>query len=145
LHRFAGLLTRPLEAPEIMAIKQLLGKRIRKVRIERGFSQEELAEKAGLHYTYVGAVERGEKNCTITVLERIALGLNIPLAELIEFSGSTDKTDETKQMIIDEITNSPAEVVKLVSDVLKDLRPLKQKQVTRTAKRSSKKKIEDTE
>lgn len=49
---------------------------IRKLRTQRGLSQETLGEKAGLHHTYIGAVERGEQNCTMSVLEKIAHGLD---------------------------------------------------------------------
>ena len=52
--------------------KTLVGERIRALRKEKGWSQEELGEKASLHHTYVGAVERGEKNASIETLGRIA-------------------------------------------------------------------------
>uniref|UniRef100_UPI0040289E14 helix-turn-helix domain-containing protein n=2 Tax=Eubacteriales incertae sedis TaxID=538999 RepID=UPI0040289E14 len=48
-----------------------LGKRIRTERIDKKMTQEELAERAGLHPTYIGQVERGEKSLTITSLEKI--------------------------------------------------------------------------
>jgi len=56
---------------------------IRKFRRERGLSQEELAEEAELHRTYVGSVERGERNISIDNMERIAKGLSVPLAHLL--------------------------------------------------------------
>jgi len=58
-------------------IKKLIGDRIRNLRKEQGLSQEELGARAELHLTYIGAVERGEKNCSITTLVRIARGLNV--------------------------------------------------------------------
>ena len=54
-----------------------VGFSIRKQREEIGLSQEKLAELAGLHRTYIGQVERGEKNLTLRSLERIAKALNI--------------------------------------------------------------------
>lgn len=54
-----------------------LGKRIRTERIDKKMTQEELAERAGLHPTYIGQVERGEKSLTITSLEKIVEGLGI--------------------------------------------------------------------
>ena len=65
-------------------IKSLLGKRIRDFRKQRGLSQEELGWKAELHFTYIGAIERGEKNCSITTLEKVARGLEIDIKDLFD-------------------------------------------------------------
>lgn len=57
----------------------------RKVRLERlrlGYSQEKLADKAGLHRTYIGMVERAEKNITLNNIEKIANALEMELEEL---------------------------------------------------------------
>jgi transcriptional regulator with XRE-family HTH domain len=56
---------------------------IRRRREEIGLSQEAFADKIGLHRTYVGSVERGERNVSLNNLERIAAGLAAPLSELI--------------------------------------------------------------
>ena len=61
-----------------------LGKRIRTERIDKKMTQEELAERAGLHPTYIGQVERGEKSLTITSLEKIVEGLGISFSDLFE-------------------------------------------------------------
>jgi len=61
------------------------GEKIRKVRKENGLSQEELAEKAGLHRTYIGMIERGEKNITLTNIEKISKALNIELTQAMDF------------------------------------------------------------
>lgn len=50
---------------------------VRRRRLELDLSQEELAERAGVHRTYVGMLERGEKNVTIYNIERIALALRV--------------------------------------------------------------------
>ena len=62
-----------------------LAKRIRQLRKVYKMSQEQLAEKADLHPTFVGNIERAEKNPTITSLEKIARAFNIPLIELLAF------------------------------------------------------------
>jgi len=66
-----------------MDIRKRTGACIRKLRDERDWSQEELAERAGLHRTYVSAVERGVRNPTITVLERLATALDVTLSEML--------------------------------------------------------------
>lgn len=64
-------------------IKQVIGNNIRIYRTKLKWSQEKLAEKSGLHRTYIGAVERGEKNLTVTSLERISNALCIDIRELL--------------------------------------------------------------
>ena len=58
------------------------GRRVRQLRRERGFSQEELAHRAGLHYTYVGGIERGERNPALVNIGRIAAALGVSVGEL---------------------------------------------------------------
>lgn len=60
------------------------GEAVRKERLKTGQSQEKLAEIAGLHRTYIGMIERGEKNLTISNIEKIANALNIPISKLFE-------------------------------------------------------------
>ncbi|WDJ45265.1 helix-turn-helix transcriptional regulator [Xanthomonas campestris pv. campestris] len=54
------------------------------MRKERGLSQEDLAEAAGVHRTYIGMLERGEKNVTIYNIERIALALRVRPGSLLD-------------------------------------------------------------
>lgn len=64
--------------------RQVLAQRIREVRAARGLSQEALASKCGLHRTYIGAVERAERNVSIDNIERIAVALGCAIPELLE-------------------------------------------------------------
>lgn len=66
-------------------------KNLRKIRVAKGLSQERLAEHAGLHRTYIGSVERGERNITIDNMERLATALGCSLQELIEEEQKPDK------------------------------------------------------
>ena len=59
------------------------GKRVREERLKRGFSQEKFAELVGVHRTYIGMVERGEKNITIENIEKIAKALGISIDKLM--------------------------------------------------------------
>lgn len=63
------------------------GDAIRARRTFLGLSQEELAEKAGLHRTYIGMVERAEKNVTIINAVKLALALGIPVSDLFREIG----------------------------------------------------------
>lgn len=65
-------------------ITKLFGQAIRKKRVEMGISQEELAHRCGLHRTYMGAVERGERNVSLQNIEKIATALDISISALFE-------------------------------------------------------------
>ena len=59
------------------------GEMVRDFRKSKGLSQEELAEKAGLHRTYVGMIERGERNISLSNISKIAKALDQPIHELL--------------------------------------------------------------
>jgi len=61
-----------------------LARNLRRLRAVRGISQEELADLAGLHRTYVGSVERSERNISIDNLAKLASALGISLSGLLE-------------------------------------------------------------
>jgi transcriptional regulator with XRE-family HTH domain len=58
------------------------GERVRDLRKERGLSQEQLAFKADLHRTYIGMIERAEKNITLINIEKIANALEVTIDQL---------------------------------------------------------------
>jgi transcriptional regulator with XRE-family HTH domain len=60
------------------------GEKVREIRKEKGLSQEELAHKANLHRTYIGMIERAEKNITLVNIEKIANALEVDINELIQ-------------------------------------------------------------
>lgn len=59
------------------------GSKVRACREKLGISQEELAERAGLHRTYIGMIERAEKNITLLSIQKIAKALNVDVVALL--------------------------------------------------------------
>src|SRR5580658_10270452 len=77
-----------------------LGQRIRELRVQRGWSQEEFAEVCGVHRTYMGHLERGEKNVSFSSLARVAGALSLPISELftgLEGAGMPTKEQARQQ------------------------------------------------
>ncbi|TKR22059.1 helix-turn-helix transcriptional regulator [Cellulomonas hominis] len=64
-------------------LQRTVGRNIRRIRAARELSQEELAELIGNHRTYVGSVERGERNLSLRSLERLAAGLGVDPVALL--------------------------------------------------------------
>ncbi len=66
-----------------MEARAIIGWNLRRLRVEQGLSQERLALTAGIDRAYVGRVERGSENVTVTVLEALARALIVPVATLL--------------------------------------------------------------
>ncbi len=75
---------------------KFLGKKLRLIRMSMGLSQEELGHRSGLHRTYIGQIERAEKNITVRNLYRIANTLELDIRELFDFS-DIYKENKTKK------------------------------------------------
>lgn len=69
--------------PKTISLRSIFAGNLRSTRAEAGLSQEELAHRAGLHRTYVGSVERGERNVSIDNIERLAGALEVSAAALL--------------------------------------------------------------
>ena len=67
-----------------MDVRVRVGLNLQRLRREKGLSQEELSDRAQIHQTYLSGVERGRRNPTITVLQRIAEALDADIADLVE-------------------------------------------------------------
>jgi transcriptional regulator with XRE-family HTH domain len=65
-------------------IQQKFGNKIRKLRKQKGFSQEELAFQSGLHRTYISDIERGFRNVSLKNIEKIAKALGVNAKDLLE-------------------------------------------------------------
>ena len=65
-------------------IKRLFGKRVRERRLALGLTQQELADRAGLHRSYIGEIELGRRNVTLKSVAKIAKVLQVDVASLLE-------------------------------------------------------------
>jgi transcriptional regulator with XRE-family HTH domain len=67
-----------------MDIKLKFGTNLRRLRLEKGFSQEKLAYEAGLDRTYIPSIEKGERNISITVVEKLSSALKTPIKDFFD-------------------------------------------------------------
>lgn len=86
-------------------IAKVVGQRIRNYRTQKGLSQDKLAELSGFHPTYIGQLERGEKNATLESIEKITFALQISLSTLFE------RIDD----VSDDSRNIPLECYELIA------------------------------
>lgn len=75
-----------------LSARQIFSQNVRRARIARGFSQEDLAEISGLHRNYVGGVERGERNIAVDNMEKIAKALSTTIPKLLQNRSSSAKS-----------------------------------------------------
>lgn len=76
-----------------MDVRRRLGQNLKKLREEQGYSQESFADHCGLHRTYISGIERGVRNPTVVIVDKIARALKVPAGQLIDDAkGTTRKT-----------------------------------------------------
>lgn len=75
-------------------LASIFGAMVRQLRSEAGLSQEEFADRCKLHRTYIGSIERGEKNVTLATANKIASALGIALSSLISKMEQESKVDD---------------------------------------------------
>ena len=88
------------------SITNILGQRIRNYRVAKGLSQEKLAELSGCHPTYIGQLERGEKNATIESITKISLALNVSLSTLFDKLAGDEEELESIPLLCYELLSS---------------------------------------
>ncbi len=106
-------------------ITSQIGNTIRDLRKKSGLSQEELGGRAKLHYTYIGAVERGEKNVSVTTLNKIAQALDISLNEIFTFPKDIKDPFKLKASLIKEIDKSDQEILRITFELIRQLNKLR--------------------
>lgn len=100
-----------------------IGNRIRELRKGQGLTQEELGERADLHNTYIGAIERGERNLSLDSIEKITNGLNIEIKELFTFPPTTlpSQYEIIISEIIELIKKGDNKTIEIISKALKEV------------------------
>lgn len=93
-----------------MNLPELVGNRIRELRKAKGWTQEQLAEAASLHYSYIGGVERGDRNISLETLEKIIAAFQVPAMELFRFEDDTDRRKAIDEHMVLISSRSPKEI-----------------------------------
>jgi len=108
-------------------IKKIFGNRIKEIRKEENLSQEELGDRAGLHPSYIGGIERGERNLSIENIEKLALGLKVDIRELFPHIRHVENQSEKKRdknFIVNSLNEMNTETLNFISLVIKNLKKI---------------------
>jgi transcriptional regulator with XRE-family HTH domain len=103
------------------SLQKALGYRIRSLRKSCRLSQEQLGERANLHNTYIGAIERGERNPSLKTLEKIAQALNVQVSDLFKFMGSeaSPQEERLKAEIFSMLEGQEAKTIRFILNLIK--------------------------
>ncbi|MFW6271029.1 MAG: helix-turn-helix domain-containing protein [Bacillota bacterium] len=103
--------------------KNTIGNRLRELRYNMDLTQEELGEKSGLHYSYIGQVERGDKIPSLKSLMKIGEALNISLEEIIKTEELKPEqiTNNKLKSIHKMLSNRSAQELELIKNLLKEI------------------------
>jgi transcriptional regulator with XRE-family HTH domain len=120
------------ESAHVENVQRSLGRRIRDLRTKRGWTQEQFAEFCGLHRTYMGHVERGEKNVSLSTVLRVANALGIRLSALFGRSqGATGAASGKLTLhrldvnrLLDELQDQRQAMKQMVRELSRSLRRL---------------------
>ncbi|MCD9021978.1 helix-turn-helix domain-containing protein [Cohnella silvisoli] len=108
-----------------MRLSNLVGNRIRSMRKAKGWTQEQLAEASSLHYSYIGGVERGERNISLETLEKIVTALHVPPIELFRDGLETNDAAKAHQRAVDEhmsmISGRSIEELEMINKINRDI------------------------
>ncbi len=108
----------------MQTIRARLGKRVRYLRTNLGWSQEKLGEKAGLHPTYVGGIERGERNVSLENLTKLSEAFQITLSELFQSLQRGSEGDRALRKKVKELLSEQDQAVKKLVSELQDNLPV---------------------
>ena len=96
-----------------MIDQKLLGNRIKSLRVQKGLSQDKLGELLGMNGKYLGEVERGNSNISITNLSKISDVLEVPFLSLLNIEHEQDRAELVKELhrMIDEADNGQLKII----------------------------------
>jgi len=106
-------------------VAELLGRRIRALRKSKGLTQEQLGAECGVNYKFLGGIERGEENPSLSVLLKIAGGLGVEVAEFFRFGYEETNPTKLKKILIDivnSIEQREVEKLQIISKILSCLK-----------------------
>lgn len=102
-----------------------VGERIRYFRKLKGWTQDQLAENADLHYSYIGGIERGVRNISLETIDKIINALEVEPTELFTFQAKLTSAQMARRRAIDEhitmITNRSTEEIKRITKINRDI------------------------
>ncbi|WP_063565797.1 helix-turn-helix transcriptional regulator [Paenibacillus sp. O199] len=110
-----------------MNLPESVGNRMRELRKAKGWTQEQLAEAAGLHYSYIGGVERGDRNISLETLEKIINGFQVPAEEIFKFNEESEykrALDEHITLISGKSADEIASLTKINKEILNTIEKL---------------------
>ena len=115
-------------------VKKELGQRIRSLRKRQGLTQEEMADKCGLHWTYIGGLERGERNPTLTTMQKVAEGLGVSVHELLDakaFQSVSTERDSREGRLMRLLRRKDSQAVDLAAGIVREVISWREKYGTR--------------
>jgi transcriptional regulator with XRE-family HTH domain len=101
-----------------------VGKRIREIRKAKGFSQNALAEKCNFTFSYIGGVERAEKNISLINLAKIADGLGVGIHQFFIYSYEYERLSENEELIKELVTmliDQNPNTIEMAKNILKEI------------------------
>ncbi len=100
-----------------------LGRRIREIRMSKGFTQEKLGSKADISYKFVGEIERGMQNPSFDTLEKIANALDVELFDLLRFEQETTNRKDIEALILKIVKGISEDDLRRLFFILRGLYP----------------------
>ncbi len=103
-------------------IAELFGRRVRALRRKQELTQQQLGERAGVNYKYVGAIERGEQNPTLKIIEQLAKGLGLEMVDLFEVEHQERDPEVLRERIGEELEGARRDELRVALRMVRAIR-----------------------
>jgi transcriptional regulator with XRE-family HTH domain len=110
-----------VEVIKMSGLRIMIGERIRSVRKAKGLTQQNIADLSDLDDAYIGSVERGERNFSIDILEKILKALQIQPMDVLRFDKGMDEPESVRQQAIDEFMVITSKLTEEEIDILRKI------------------------